>query len=118
MATADTSQFPSLIPPGTRSSVSHNIPAEVKWMKYNGDAEWGQFYSKFPTIAEYHQWSDPDCFFAQNLTLEGAALKYFGILRRRGAPLNFKEVVLWMEERFGKTSLRAASQLEFSSIAH
>jgi hypothetical protein len=34
--------------------------------------------------------------------LEGAALKYFDILRRRGAMLNFKEVVLRMEERFGK----------------
>ena len=117
MTTADTTQFPSLIPPGTRSSVSRNIPAEVKWMKYNGDVEWGPFYSKFSTIAEYHQWSDPDCLFALSLTLEGAALKYFDILRRRGALLNFKEVVLRMEERFGKTSLRAASQLEFSSIA-
>jgi hypothetical protein len=49
--------------------------------------------------------------------LEGAVLKYFDILRCRSALLNFKEVVLRMEERFEKTSLRAASQLEFSSIA-
>lgn len=117
MTTADASQFPSLIPPGTRNSMSRNIPAEVKWMKYNGDVEWGPFYSKFSTIAEYHQWSDPDRLFALSLTLEGAALKYFDILRRRGAMLSFREVVLRMEERFGKSSLRAASQLEFSSIA-
>jgi hypothetical protein len=71
MTTADTTQFPSLIPPGTRSSVSLNIPTEEKWMKYNGDVEWGPFYSKFSTIAEYHQWSDPDCLFALSLTLKG-----------------------------------------------
>jgi hypothetical protein len=29
MTIADTTQFPSLIPPGTRSNVSRNIPAEV-----------------------------------------------------------------------------------------
>ena len=34
-----------------------------------------------------------------------------------GALCCFREVVLRMEERFGKTSLRVASQLEFSSIA-
>jgi hypothetical protein len=51
MTTADTTQFPSFIPLGTRSSVSRNIPAEVKWMKYNGDVERGPFYSKFSTIA-------------------------------------------------------------------
>lgn len=67
------SRLPSLIPPGSRSSVSRNIPAEVKGVKYNGDVEWGPFYSKFSTMAEYHQWSEPDCLFARSLTLEGTA---------------------------------------------
>jgi hypothetical protein len=86
-------------------------------MKYNGDVELGPFFSKCSTIAEYDQWSDPDCLFVLSLTLEWAALMYFDILRFRGALLNFHEVVHQMEEKFGNTFLRAASQLEFSSIA-
>lgn len=110
------SQLPSLIPQGSRSGLSRSIPTEVKGVKYNGDVEWGPFYSKFSTIAEYHGWCDADCLFALSLTLEGVALKYFDILRRRGTTLIFQEVILRLEERFGKTFLRAASQLEFNSI--
>lgn len=78
--------------------------------------QWGPFYSIFSTIAEYHGWCDADCLFALSLTLEGVALKYFDILRHRGTTLTFQEVTLRMEERFGKTILRAASQLAFNSI--
>jgi hypothetical protein len=79
MTTAETAQFPILIPPstGTRSSVSRNISAEVKWMKYNGDVEWGPFYSKFSTIAEYHQWSELDCLFALSLIFGGGSSEVF-----------------------------------------
>lgn len=96
------SQLPSLIPPGSRSGISRSIPTEVKGVKYNGDVEWGPFYSKFSTIAEYNGWCDAYCLFALSLTLEGVALKYFDILRRRGTTLTFQEVILRMEERFGQ----------------
>lgn len=39
--TACRSRLPSLIPPGSTSSVSRNISAEVKGVKYNGDVKWG-----------------------------------------------------------------------------
>lgn len=45
--TACRSRLPNLIPPGSRSSFSRNIPAEVKKIKYNKDVECGPFYSKF-----------------------------------------------------------------------
>lgn len=75
------SQLPSLIPPGSRSGISRRNPTEVKCVRYNGDVEWGPFYS---TIAEQYGWCDADCLFALSLTQEGVALKYFDILRRRG----------------------------------
>jgi hypothetical protein len=88
--------LPSHIPPGSRRGVSRSIPIEVKGMKYNGDVEWDPFYSKFSINAEYHVWGDDDCLFALSLTLEGSALKYFDILRRRGTRLTFREVILRM----------------------
>lgn len=74
-------RLPNLIPPGSRSSFSRNIPAEVKGFKYNRDVVCGPFYSKFK------------------------------ILRRRGTSLSFREVVTRVEERFCRNLLRAVSQL-------
>lgn len=52
--TACRSRLPNLIPSGSRSSFSRNIPAEVKNIKYNRDVECGPFYSKF-CDAEAHR---------------------------------------------------------------
>lgn len=112
-----------LVPPSARGNVSHscsrsgrNVPAEAKCLQYTGSLEWGLFYAKFRTLARYYGWSDDDCLLALSVSVEGPALKYFYILSSRGEELSFPEIASRFEQRFGKGTLQAASQVEFYSM--
>lgn len=113
-----------LVPPLARENVSHscsrsgrNVPAEAKCLQYTGSLEWGLFYAKFRTLARYYGWNDDDCLLALSVSVEGPALKYFYILSSRGEELSFPEIASRFEQRFGKGTLQAASQVEFYSMS-
>ena len=93
-----------------------NIPAEAKSLRYNGSLEWGLFYAKFRTLARYYGWTDDDSLLALSVSVEGPALKYFHILSSRGEEMSFGELALRFEQRFGKGTLQAASQVEFNAM--
>lgn len=93
-----------------------NIPAEAKSLRYNGSLDWGLFYAKFRTLARYYGWTDDDSLLALSVSVEGPALKYFHILSSRGEEMSFGELASRFEQRFGKGTLQAASQVEFNAM--
>lgn len=93
-----------------------NIPVKAKSLRYNGSLEWGLFYAKFRTLARYYRWTDDDSLLALSVSVEGPALKYFHILSSWGEEMSFGELASRFEQRFGKGTLQAASQVEFNAM--
>ena len=65
-------------------------------------------------MARYYGWNDDICLLALNVSVEGPALRYFHILSSRGERMTFVEIASRFEQRFGKGTLQATSQVEFS----
>ena len=104
---------PSLVAGGRGTQ---DIMNQIKHLKYSGDKKWGPFLYKFQTIADYQCWSEGERLFAMSLVLEGTALEYFDLLRKRREGLTFSYLTSRMGERFGQEALRPAANLEFSSM--
>ena len=104
---------PSLVAGGRGT---RDIMNQIKHLKYNGEKKWGPFLYKFQTIADYQCWSENERLFAMSLVLEGTALEFFDLLRKRREGITFSYLTSSMGERFGQEALRPAANLEFNSM--
>ena len=105
----------SWFPSKCSSKLGHNIPAEAKSLKYNGSSEWRLFFAKFKTLARHNGLNDDDCLLALSVSVEKPAPRYVHILSSSVEGMTFGNIASRFEQRFGKGTLQAASQVLFSS---